>query len=134
MLQPELYFVSLITMLTLVLYFFQQGMVGYGRHKHNVKAPKTTGNDDFERIFRVHYNTLEQLPLFFIPLWLFALTVSSVWAGWLGLVWLLGRVGYTYGYYKSAEKRHNLVSVVSYAAGMALILGSFWGIISGLVG
>jgi glutathione S-transferase len=133
MLDSELYFVALVTMVTLVMYYFQGGMVGYARGKHGIKAPKTTGNDDFERIFRVHYNTLEQLPLFLIPLWLFAMTVSSEWAGWLGLVWLLGRVGFMYGYYKSADKRHSYGSMLSYLAGSILILGSFFGVISGLV-
>lgn len=133
MLDTSLYFVSLITMLTLVLYYFQSGMVGYARGKHGVKAPKTTGNDDFERIFRVHYNTLEQLPLFIIPLWLFAMTVSAQWAWWLGLVWFVGRIGYMYGYYKATDKRHSYGSMLSYIAGIVLIFGSFYGVISGLV-
>jgi glutathione S-transferase len=37
--------------------------VGGARSKYGVKMPMTTGNLDFERVFRVHYNTLEQLPV-----------------------------------------------------------------------
>lgn len=130
---PELYFTALITMLTLLMYYGQSIAVGVARKKYGVKTPHTTGNLDFERVFRVHYNTLEQLPLFLIPLWFFALTISSYWAGWLGLVWLIGRAGYTYGYYLAADKRHSYGSMLSYFAGTILIIGSLIGIVSGLM-
>lgn len=133
MLDHNLYFTALITLLTLLMYYGQSIKVGSARRKYGVKVPNTTGHPDFERIFRVHYNTLEQLPLFLIPLWLFALTVSSYYAGWLGLVWLIGRAGYTYGYYLAADKRHSYGSVLSYFAGAILILGALFGIISGLM-
>lgn len=133
MLDQNLYFVALITLLTLLMYYGQSINVGVARRKHGIKPPHTTGNVDFERVFRVHYNTLEQLPLFLIPLWLFALVVSSYWAGWLGLAWLIGRAGYTYGYYLAADKRHSYGSIVSYFAGAVLILGSLFGIIAGLM-
>jgi uncharacterized membrane protein YecN with MAPEG domain len=130
---PELYFTALITMLTLLMYYEQNITISVARKKYGVKIPHTTGNLDFERVFRVHYNTLEQLPLFLIPLWFFALTISSYWAGWLGLVWLIGRAGYTYGYYQAADKRHSYGSVLSYLSGTVLIIGSLIGIVSGLM-
>jgi glutathione S-transferase len=133
MLEPQLYFVAFVTMMALILYYLQGIKVGIARSTYNIQAPKTTGNEQFERIFRAHYNTLEQLPLFLIPLWLFAMTVSAQWAGWLGILWILGRIGFVLGYYKSAEKRHGFGSGLSYSVGTILILGSFYGIISGLV-
>lgn len=130
---PELYFPALSTIVALVVFYSQGIYVAMARSKYGIKAPATTGNHDFERVFRVHYNTLEQLPIFITLLWFFALTVSSYWAGILGLVWSLGRIGYMYGYYKGAEKRHSYGSILSYLATIIFFFGSLWVIISGLL-
>ena len=129
----ELLFPALATMIALAVYYSQSIFVTLARTKYGIKAPATTGNPDFERVFRVHYNTLEQLPLFLIPLWFFALLVSGYWAGWLGLLWTLGRVGYMYGYYNAANKRHSFGSVLSYLSDLILIAGSLWKIIAGMI-
>ena len=129
----ELLFPALATMIALAVYYSQSIFVTLARTKYGIKAPATTGNPDFERVFRVHYNTLEQLPLFLIPLWFFALLVSGYWAGWLGLLWTLGRVGYMYGYYNAANKRHSFGSVLSYLSDLILIAGSLWKIIAGML-
>ena len=34
---------------------------GLARGRNEVKAPAVVGNDEFERYFRVHYNTIEQM-------------------------------------------------------------------------
>ena len=128
-----LLFPALATMLALAVYYAQSIYVSIARKKYGVEAPRTTGNEAFERVFRVHYNTLEQLPVFLIPLWFFALLVSPLYAGWLGLAWCLGRIGYMYGYYQSAENRHSYGSALSYLASFILIVGSLWEIISGLL-
>ena len=130
---PELFFPAFVSLLTVFLVYAQSIYVGAARRKYKIVPPHTTGNLDFERVFRVHYNTLEQLPIFMIPLWIFALTVSSYWAGWLGLAWLVGRVAYMYGYYKTAKTRHNALSAISYLAGAILIVGSLLGILPGLL-
>ena len=129
----ELLFPALSTMIALSVYYSQGIFVALARKKHNIQPPKTQGNEDFERVFRVHYNTLENLPTFLIPLWFFALLVSANIAGWLGLLWSVGRIGYMYGYYKSAKSRHSFGSIISYLALLPLIVGSFWAIIVGLL-
>ncbi len=78
---PDLLFPALSTMVALCVYYSQGIFVALARAKHGVKAPKTHGNDDFERVFRVHYNTLESLPTFLLPLWFFALLVNPFYAG-----------------------------------------------------
>lgn len=128
-----LLFPALATMIALGVFYSQAIFVSMARRKFNVKAPHTTGNEDFERVFRVHYNTLEQLPVFLIPLWFFALLVNPYYAGWLGILWSLGRIGYMYGYYKAAHKRHSYGSALSYVANVILIGGSLIEIISGLL-
>jgi glutathione S-transferase len=129
----ELLFPALATMIALFVYYSQSIFVARARKKYDIHPPATLGNPDFERVFRVHYNTLEQLPVFLIPLWFYALLVSAYWAGWLGLLWSLGRMGYMYGYYKSAEKRHGFGSVLSYLANIVLIGGALFAIVKGML-
>jgi glutathione S-transferase len=124
---------ALATMIALFVYYAQAIWVSRARVKYGIKAPATTGNADFERVFRVHYNTLEQLPVFIIPLWFFALLGNPFYAGILGLLWSVGRIGYMYGYYKSAITRHSYGSGLSYLANIILIGGSLWYIIGGLI-
>ena len=50
-----------------------------------------TGDPVLERTIRAHYNTLEWLPLFLVPLWLFAIYWSDLVAAGLGLIWIVGR-------------------------------------------
>jgi glutathione S-transferase len=129
----ELLFPALSTMLALLIYFSQSIFVSMARSKYKIDAPKTHGNADFERVFRVHYNTLEALPLFIVSLWFFAFLVSPLYAGILGLVWCLGRLGYMYGYYKSADKRHSYGSLLTYVALVSLVFGSLYYIVTGLI-
>ncbi len=128
-----LLFPALATMVALAVYYLQGIFVSRARSKYGINTPHTTGNENFERVFRVHYNTLEQLPVFIIPLWFFALLVNPYVAGWLGLLWSLGRIGYMYGYYKAAKRRHSYGSFLSYLASLILIVGSLWKIIRGLL-
>lgn len=49
-----------IVALLAVLQFIAFGLlVGSARGKYGVRAPATTGHEQFERMFRVHGNTLE---------------------------------------------------------------------------
>ena len=96
--------VAIVTLLALLVYFYMSLQVGQGRTKFGVAAPATTGNPDFERLFRVQMNTLEWLPLFLVSFWLFAVSWNAdrITAA-IGLVWIVGRVLYLTGYSKAAE-------------------------------
>ena len=59
-------YVTAIVMLALVQYFYFIIEVGRARGRFGVAAPATSGNEEFERYFRVQQNTLEQL-IMFIP-------------------------------------------------------------------
>src|SRR5437868_9673615 len=99
------HYTALVTLLAALLYFFFATRVARARARFNVKLPAVTGNPDFERIFRVHMNTLEWMPTFLVPLWLCAISLSDVGAAALGLVWIAGRVVYFAGYRQAVEKR-----------------------------
>src|ERR1035437_9314038 len=93
-----------VPLLAVVLYVYTGLLVAKARQKFGVKPPATTGNPDFERVFRVQMNTLEWMPIFLPALWLAAVYVSDIGAALVGLVWIVGRVIYMLGYGEAAEK------------------------------
>ncbi len=99
------HFSALVTCLAIAFYFFLSIQVSKARAKFGVKLPAISGNADFERVFRVHMNTLEWMPIFLPSLWLFAIYISDPGAAALGLVWIGGRALYLTGYAQAAEKR-----------------------------
>jgi glutathione S-transferase len=99
------YYTAIVTLLAVAFYFFLATRVAAAHSKFDVKLPATTGNPDFERVFRAHVNTLEWMPTFLVPLWLCAIYLSDVAATMLGLVWIVGRALYFAGYSRAVEKR-----------------------------
>ena len=90
--------VTIVLMLALLEYIVFASLVGAARGKYGVKAPAVTGNEVFERHFRVQQNTLELLVIFVPSIWLFGQYVSTTWAAILGAVYLLGRIVYFRSY------------------------------------
>lgn len=99
------HYTAIVTLLAIALYFFLATRVAAAHRKFGVKLPAMSGNPDFERIHRVHVNTLEWMPSFLVPLWLCALYLSDITAAALGLLWILGRILYFAGYSRAVEKR-----------------------------
>jgi glutathione S-transferase len=101
---PYLY-VAIVSALALLAYYFTLLKAGLARVKFKVPAPSHDGPEEYVRHVRAHHNTLEHLVLFLPGLWLFAYTVSPVWAAAIGIIWPPMRVLYAIGYHKAAEKR-----------------------------
>src|SRR5262245_66090111 len=99
------HYTAIVTLLAVALYFFFATRVAVARGTFNVKHPTTTGNLDFERIFRAHVNTLEWMPTFLVPLWLCAVYLSDIGAAVLGLVWIVGRSVYFLCYKRAVDER-----------------------------
>jgi glutathione S-transferase len=99
------YYTPIVTLLAVAFYMFLGMRVSAARSKFDVRLPATTGNPEFERIYRVHANTLEWMPTFLVPLWLCATYLNDIAAAVLGLVWIAGRAWYFVGYSKAVEKR-----------------------------
>jgi len=121
------HFPAIITLLALLLSLIILLAVGRARTKYGIIAPATTGNENFERIFRIQMNTQENLILFLPALWLFSHYVSAFWAGLIGVVWLLGRIDYTISYNRAASKRTRGFAV-SLSAVVVLTIGAAVGI------
>ena len=105
--------------------------VGRARGRYGIKAPAVTGHPDFERIFRVQMNTLEQSVLFFPALWLCANYFRADVAGIAGLVWVVGRIWYAIGYYRAAAARGAGFGL-SMLAFAVLLAGAAFGLIKHL--
>jgi glutathione S-transferase len=127
------HYTAIVTLLAIALYFFLATRVAVARGTFNVKHPATTGNPDFERIFRAHVNMLEWMPTFLVPLWLCALYLSDIGAAVLGLVGIAGRVVYYIGYKQAAEKRLPGF-FIQVTACLLLFVGAAVGVVMRLVG
>jgi uncharacterized membrane protein YecN with MAPEG domain len=97
--------VDVVIALALIQFFWFGIQVGRARTRFGIPAPAISGNADFERVFRVQMNTLEQLIIFVPSMWMFARYVSPSWAAGLGIVYVIGRFVYAQGYAKAANKR-----------------------------
>ena len=113
------HFTALVTCLAILFYFFTCIQVSKARAAFGIKVPATSGNPDFERVFRVQMNTLEWMPIFLPSLWLFAVYISDPLAAGLGVVWIAGRILYMIGYSEAAAKRGRGFGI---QAGAAIIL------------
>lgn len=102
---PPFSYVALVTLLALLTYFWMGMQVAGARAKSGISAPTMTGDPLLERTIRAHYNTLEWLPLFLVPLWLFAMFWDERIAAAVGVVWIVGRIVYQRGYVAEAGKR-----------------------------
>ena len=113
--------VAVVTLLALLVYFWMSLRVAGARRRYGIAAPAVTGNEDFERVVRAHYNTLEWMPIFLPSLWLFAILWQADWiASAIGLIWIAGRIMYAVGYAKAAEARSMGFLVQSLAAAVLL--------------
>jgi hypothetical protein len=97
--------VAIVTILALAQFVFFSIQVGSMRGKHGVKAPATAGHPEFERMFRIQQNTMEQLVAFVPALWIFAYLVNPLWAAGFGLVFIIGRFIYRSSYLKDPGSR-----------------------------
>jgi glutathione S-transferase len=119
-------YVDIVTALALLQFIVFGIQVGRARARYGVKAPAVSGNDQFERYFRVQQNTLETLVVFVPSIFLFGRYFNPLWAAALGVIYLAGRQLYAASYVKDPAKR---------GAGYALtVLPIFALIIGGLIG
>ena len=120
-------FVALITLLALLQYFVFGFQVGQMRVRHGVKAPAMSGHPEFERMFRVQQNTMEQLVMFVPALWICAYAGDPRWAAGIGVFFIVGRFIYKGAYVADPSKR-GLGFATSVVSTAVLIGWSLYGI------
>ena len=118
--------VTIVALVALLEYMFFGFRVGSARGQYNIEAPATTGNEMFERVYRIHQNTLEQLIVFLPGLFAFASYVHPLWAAGIGLVFVVGRVVYATGYQADPKKRGTGM-MLSFIPSAVLVIGGVIG-------
>ena len=121
-------YTAIVSLLAILFYVYLGTRVANARQKFDVKLPAMTGHPEFERVNRVHLNTLEWMPVFLVPLWLCAIYLGDAVAAVLGLVWIGGRILYFTGYREAADKRHTGFLVQAIAC-LLLLIGALAGIV-----
>ncbi len=124
--------VNLTVALALLQFFAFATAVGVARERYNVAAPATTGNEVFERYFRVQMNTLELLVMFVPAIWMFGFYISANIAAGLGALYIIGRVIYFFSYVKDPKKR-SLGFGLSAGPVAVLVIGALVGAAAGVI-
>jgi glutathione S-transferase len=121
----------LVSLAMLLVYMWTAIRVGRARGAMDVKAPATEGPDAFNRVYRAHVNTLEQLVLALPAFWILAQGTRVLYVCILASVWIVGRIYYVLSYAQAAEKRSmgfmlsalpTLVAIIWAAVVFALVL------------
>ena len=96
---------AIITVLILIQTLFFGFEVGKARGKYNIKAPAVSGDEMFDRHYRIHQNTIEQIIIFIPSLWLFGYFVNNNVAAALGVLFIIGRLVFRNAYLKNPASR-----------------------------
>ena len=97
--------VHIVAVLAVMQFILFGLLVGKAREQHGVKAPAVTGNEEFERVYRVQMNTLEQLVCFLPALFMASYYWSPAMVSLIGCVYLVGRFVYSSAYVADPKKR-----------------------------
>ena len=124
-------FVALVTLLLVLQYLAFMMMCGKARARSGIVAPAVTGDETFERAYRVQMNTVEQLVIALPAMWVSAMYFMPMVAAALGLVFFVGRMMYRVSYMKDPESRGPGM-IIGFLANIALIATGLWGVISQL--
>jgi glutathione S-transferase len=121
-------YVAIVTILLLIQYMAYMLLCGFARGKDTVVAPATSGDEHFEKAFRVQMNTLEQLMVTLPAMWVCAHFFSPLWAAGLGVVFMVGRLIYRQAYMKDPSTRGTGM-MIGFLANVGLIVLGLWGAI-----
>ena len=113
--------IAVVTILALAQFYVFGFQVGQMRAKHGIKAPATTGHPEFERMFRVQQNTMEQLVMFLPALWIYAWLGKPLWGAAIGVVFIVGRYLFKRGYVADPAKRGRGFAIGSVAIAFLMI-------------
>ena len=116
-------YATIIVMLALSEYLYFTVRVGANRVKLDVHAPACSGNEKFDRLFRVQQNTLEQLIVFVPATFAFAFYASPVWVLLPGGLFLIARWLYSSAYINEPDKRAPGM-IITLLANAVLVLGT----------
>jgi uncharacterized membrane protein YecN with MAPEG domain len=124
--------IELVSLLAVLQALYFGMLVGRARGRYGVAAPATTGNEIFERYYRVQTNTNETLIIFLPSLWIAAQYWTPAWAAILGAIYLIGRMLYLRGYVRDPKQRSAGYGL-SLLPTLALMLIALVGVVRALI-
>ncbi len=123
-----MHFIDLVALIALLQFFLFAALVGRARGTYGVRAPAVTGNELFERVYRVQMNTLELLVLFLPALYIAARYWPPGYVAACGAVYVAGRFVYWRAYVSAPEKR-GLGFALSIGPCLVLIVAGLAGVL-----
>jgi glutathione S-transferase len=100
-----MHYVELVATLAVLQFLAFGALTGSARKASGLKAPAVTGDEGFERMYRVQMNTLELLIAFLPSLFLAAKYWSPILVAVLGAIFVVGRFLYWRAYVTTPSKR-----------------------------
>ena len=125
-------YVAIVTVLILLQYFYFGLASGKARGKAGLEAPAIAGDDLYERKYRIHQNSMEQLVSFLPAMWMFSYYISPVYGAGLGVAFLAGRTIYSAAYAKDPKSRGKGFAIGFFAMLIGLI-GTLYGAVVSLL-
>ncbi len=119
-------YVTLVAMLALVQFVYFGFAVGRARSRHDVAAPSVSGDEQFERFFRAHQNTQEQLVVFVPAVFAAGYFANALLAVGCGVVYLVARTWYFRAYIADPARRGPGM-VLTLAANAVLVIAAVVG-------
>lgn len=126
-------YVELVAALAIFQFLVFGAYTGQARGKAGLKAPAMTGDEGFERMYRVQMNTLEVMIAFLPGLFLAALHWPTYVVAPLGGIYLIGRHLYWRSYVTAPSKR-GLGFTLSIAPTIALVVLALAGSVLAMFG
>jgi glutathione S-transferase len=128
-----MHYVELVATLAALQFLAFGALTGSARKASGLKAPAVTGDQGFERMYRVQMNTLELLIAFLPSLFLAAKYWSPILVAVIGAIYVVGRFLYWRAYVTVPSKR-SLGFFLSMVPTAALSLMALVGILMAMVG
>lgn len=125
-------YTALVIVVALAQYLFFTFRVGAARGKFGINAPSTAGDENWERLFRVQQNTMEQLIIFIPSMVVFSAYLSATWVLVPGVVFIIGRQLYSHEYVKNPGSRVPGMALSLLANGV-LLIGALIGLVMKLI-
>ncbi len=123
-------YVDLVALLAVAQLVFFGILVGRARGLYGIKAPAVSGNELFERTYRVQMNTLELMVAFLPALFVAAKYWPQPYVAGIGAVYLVGRLIY-WRSYVSAPTSRGLGFALSMIPILVLLLGGLAAVLRG---
>lgn len=117
-----------VELVAIIQFFFFGAMTGKARAQSGIKAPAISGDEGFERMYRVQMNTLETLIAFLPALFLANKYWSPLLVAGIGIIYIIGRFVFWRAYVTNPSTR-TLGFMLSILPTFALIALALLGII-----